>query len=71
MKLKLPVVPVVVLLMTSGCVVHFPLADNVPSLQSSSDSTPTGDMGLAPTEPNTRDPVKGNSADNPDQSHPD
>jgi len=71
MKLKLLVATLTVLLTTSGCVVHFPLADNSPSLQSFSDSqfshstSSTAGMGLAPTEANNNDPVKGNTADSP------
>ena len=68
MKLKLLVIPLAVLLTTGGCTVHFPLADNGPSLQST-DNTPSSDstsMRLAPTEPDTRNPVKGGSPDTPE-----
>ena len=52
---------------TGGCVVKFPLADNSPSLQGSSDESPsTADMSVAPTEPNTKNPIKGNTADTPE-----
>lgn len=72
MKLKPLIATIAVLLTTSGCVVHFPLADNGPSLQSSSDSqttpstSPTASMGLTPTGANDSDPVKGHTADSPD-----
>jgi hypothetical protein len=54
---------------TGGCVVKFPLADNGPSLQSSSDeSNSTSDMSGDSTEPNTNNTVKGNTADTPQQA---
>lgn len=66
MKLKLLVATLTVLLTTGGCTVHFPLADNGPTLQSSDNSQSTANMRLAPTEPDNRNPVKGNSSDTPD-----
>ena len=66
MQLKLLVATLTVLSTLGGCSVHFPLADNGPTLWNSSDSTSTTDMRLAPTEPDNRNPVKGNSADAPD-----
>jgi len=65
MNLKLLVAIFAMVMTTSGCVVHFPLADNVPSLNNN-ESSSVGNMSVAPTEPNTRDPVKGNSSDTPD-----
>jgi len=53
-------------LSTGGCVVKFPLSDNGPTLQGSSDeSNSTSDMSGDSTEPNTNNPVKGNTADTP------
>ena len=68
MKLKPLVATFAVLLTmsTGGCVVHFPLADNGPSLQSSDDSQSTSSKSQDPIEPNTQNPIKGNSADTPD-----
>lgn len=66
MKLKLLVATLTVLLTTGGCTVHFPLADNGPTLRYTDDSTSASSMRLAPTEPDTANPVKGNSADTPD-----
>lgn len=66
MKLNLLVATLTVLLTTGGCTVHFPLADNGPTLQSFDDSQSTASMRLAPTEPDNRNPVKGNSSDTPD-----
>ena len=68
MKLKPLVATFAVLLTisTGGCVVHFPLADNGPSLQSSDESPSTSSMSQVPTEPNNNNPIKGNSADTPE-----
>jgi hypothetical protein len=66
MKLKLLVATLTVLLTTGGCTVHFPLADNGPTLQSSDDSQSASNLRLAPTEPDNRNPVKGNVSDSPD-----
>jgi hypothetical protein len=66
MQLKLLVAAFTVLLTTGGCTVHFPLADNGPTLQNTDDSTSAASMRLAPTEPDTRNPIKGNSSDTPD-----
>jgi hypothetical protein len=67
MRLKLLVAAIPVILALGGCVVHFPLQDNGPSLAGQDESLSSSNaMGLAPTEPNTHDPIKGNSTSTPD-----
>jgi len=66
MKLMLLVATLSVLLTTAGCTVHFPLADNGPTLTNNDDSTSATSMRLAPNEPDNRNPVKGNSSDTPE-----
>ena len=67
MRLKLLVVAIPLMLALGGCTVHFPLADNGPSLSSQDDSSPSsGNMSYAPTEPNTHDGARGNSTPTPD-----
>ena len=67
MRLKLLVAAIPLVLALGGCVVHFPLQENGPSLASQDESpSSSSSMGLAPTEPNTHDPVKGNSTSTPD-----
>ena len=66
MRLKLLVVTIPLMLLAGGCTVHFPLADNGPSLSSQDESGGSGNLGLAPTEPNPRDLERGNSAPTPD-----
>jgi hypothetical protein len=53
-------------LATGGCVVHFPLADNSPSLQSTDESSSTASTSKDATAPNTNNPIKGNSANQPE-----
>lgn len=71
MKLKLLIVAIPMLISTAGCTLHFPLEENNPSLASSDEPSATagGSMSAAPTEPNTHDPVMGNSAPTPDIPH--
>jgi hypothetical protein len=58
MRLKLLLAAIPLVLATGGCVVHFPLADNTPSLASQEDSpASTSSMSSQPTEPDTRSPV--------------
>jgi len=67
MRLKLLVIAIPLLLPLGGCVVHFPLGENGPSLASQEESSPSsGDMSQAPTEPNTHGVATGNSANTPD-----
>ena len=67
MRLKLLVVAISLLAATGGCTVHFPLGENFPSLTSQDGpSSDSGNLGLAPTEPNPRDLSRGNSAATPD-----
>ena len=67
MKLKLLIVAMPLLMPVAGCTVHFPLEDNSPSLSSTDDSpSAAGNMARNPTEPDTHDPIKGNTADTPD-----
>jgi len=70
MRLKLLIVAIPLILSLGGCVVHFPLSENRPSLASQEDSSSGGggnsDMSLAPTEPSTHKIVNGNSASTPD-----
>ena len=68
MRLKLLIIALPLMLPLGGCVIHFPLSDNVPSLASQEDSSPNeaSTMALAPTEPNTHGGVNGNSANTPD-----
>ena len=66
MNLKLLAFLSVTMLTASGCTIHFPLSENQPSLTSQSDSdaaAETSNMSVAPTAPNTIDPVKGNTAE--------
>ena len=67
MRLKLLVVAIPLALALGACTVHFPLADNFPSLTSRERSyTSTSDMGYAATEPDSRALGRGNSAPTPD-----
>ena len=67
MRLKLLVAAIPLMLSLGGCTVHFPLADNGPSLSSQDGPSDSGsNLGLAPTEPNPRDLARGNSAATPD-----
>lgn len=68
MRLKLLILAIPLLLPLGGCVVHFPLGENSPSLASQQDSSsPSAEsMGQAPTEPSTNKVVNGNSANTPD-----
>ena len=73
MRLKLLILAIPLLLPLGGCVVHFPLGENSPSLASQEDSSQGAgggssgdDMSLAPTEPNTHGVSNGNSANTPD-----
>jgi hypothetical protein len=67
MRLKLLVAAIPLMLALGGCVVHFPLQENSPSLAGQDESTSSSaNMGMAPTEPNTHDPIKGNSTNTPD-----
>lgn len=68
MRLKLLILAIPLVLPLGGCVVHFPLGENEPSLASQEDtsSSSDGSMALAPTEPNTHGVVNGNSANTPD-----
>jgi len=67
MRLKLLVVAIPLAVALGACTVHFPLADNIPSLTSRENSySSTSDMGYAPTEPNSSELGHGNSAPTPD-----
>ncbi len=67
MRLKLLVATIPLLLSLGGCVVHFPLADNGPSLASQEEEGATvGPMNRQSTEPDTHDLAKGNRANTPD-----
>lgn len=67
MRLKLLVATIPLILALGGCVVHFPLQDNGPSLASQEGFfSSSSSMGLASTEPDTHDPIKGNSTSTPD-----
>ena len=66
MRLKLLLAAVPLMMSLGGCTVHFPLADNGPSLSSQDSPSDSGNLGLAPTEPNPRDLSRGNSAATPD-----
>ena len=67
MKLKLLVVAIPLMLAAGGCTVHFPLSDNSPSLASQDDmSSSSGSRATAPTEPDTHDLSRGNTATTPD-----
>ncbi|GEM_PF-7129077 len=67
MRLKLLAVTIPLLLVLGGCTVHFPLADNGPSLTSQDESAPSSnDMGYVSTAPDTHELGRGNSAPTPD-----
>ncbi|HMA52341.1 MAG TPA: hypothetical protein VKP60_21425 [Magnetospirillaceae bacterium] len=68
MRLKLLILAIPLVLPLGGCVVHFPLGENGPSLASQEDtsSSDAGTLAQAPTEPNTHAVVNGNSANTPD-----
>ena len=68
MRLKLLILAIPLLLPLGGCVVHFPLTENSPSLASQEDSSEpsTESMAQAPTEPSTHTVVNGNSPNTPD-----
>ena len=68
MKLKplIATLALFVTMTTGGCVVHFPLAENGPSLQGSNEPPSTADTSQVPAEPNTNNPIKGNTADAPE-----
>ena len=63
MRLKLLILAIPLLLPLGGCVVHFPLGENEPSLASQEDTAPS-DAGAI--EPSTHAVVNGNSANTPD-----
>jgi hypothetical protein len=68
MRLKLLILAIPLLLPLGGCVVHFPLGENSPSLASQEESpSPSAEtMGQAPTEPSNHAVGNGNSANTPD-----
>jgi len=67
MRLKLLIIAIPLMLPLGGCVIHFPLGENSPSLASQEEPSPSsGDIFQAPSEPNSHAAASGNSANTPD-----
>jgi hypothetical protein len=67
MRLKLLILAIPLISPLGGCVVHFPLGENSPSLASQeAPSASSGDISQAPSEPNNHAAATGNSANTPD-----